>query len=503
MRLRSRAGLSTAAAGLAALLLTSTASAAPGPGAPGVGDPYYPLDGNGGYDVSHYDIRVSYRPAADQLSGTTTILAKATQDLSTFNLDFLLDVRSVRVNNRAAKFSTDGGELTVDPAKDIAKGSPLLIVVRYADTPNKYELYGYNAWKQTPTGVLAVDQPHIAPWWYPSNNHPTDKATHDVSIAAPEGLEAISNGRFLGTTQQIGGMVRWHWRSRSPQATYLTFMAIEDYDVTQGETADGTPYLNAYAKDLVYGDAARASVERTPEVTEFLETKFGKYPFEANGGVVTTGLGFALETQTRSVYDDRFFRRGSNTYVVAHEIAHQWYGDSVSVKSWDEIWLNEGFASYAEWMWSEEQGEGTADEIAQFVYESYPADDDFWNVLPGDPGAENQFHGAVYDRGAMTVHALRTEIGDKAFFKLLKKWPKKKKDGVATTPQLIKLAEQISGKQLDELLDTWLYTAGKPATGPNGAQAQTMRAAKAEAPKSWAKISDTRAHLQRLEHSHD
>ncbi|MGH3469239.1 MAG: M1 family metallopeptidase [Thermocrispum sp.] len=500
MRLRSRAGLTTAAAGLSALLFASTASAAPGPGSPGVGDPYYPLDGNGGYDVSHYDIRVSYKPDGDLLSGTTTILAKAEQDLSAFNLDFLLEVKSVRVNNRSATFSTDGGELTVDPAKDIAKGSPLLIVVGYADTPNKYELYGYNAWKQTPTGALAVDEPQIAPWWYPSNNHPTDKATFDVSIAAPEGLEAISNGTFLGTTQQIGGMVRWHWRSLQPQATYLTFMAIEDYDVTEGTSADGTPYLNAYAKDLVYGDAARASVERTPEVTEFLETKFGQYPFEVNGGVVTTGLGFALETQTRSVYDDRFFRRGSNTYVVAHELAHQWYGDSVSVKSWDEIWLNEGFASYAEFLWSEEQGEGTTAELAQFLYDSYPADDPFWDVLPGDPGAENQFHPAVYDRGAMTLQALRTKIGDWAFFKLLKRWPAKKRNGVATTPQLLKLAEKISGKQLDKLFDTWLYTADKPATGPNGKQ--TLRATKASAPKSWSKISTTREHLRQPEHDH-
>lgn len=496
MRLRSRAALTTASAGLAALLLSSTASAAAGPGDPGLGDPYYPLDGNGGYDVSHYDIRVAYQPKGDQLSGTTTILAKATQDLSTFNLDFLLKVKSVKVNNQTAAFRTKGGELTVDPAQDVAKDSPLLIVVTYADSPHKYKLYGYNAWKQTPTGALAVDEPQISPWWYPANNHPTDKATFDVSVAAPKGLEGISNGTFLGTTQQTDGLVRWHWRSVKPQATYLTFIAVEDYDVTQ----DGPSYVTAYAKDLLYGPAARASVDRTPEVTDFLATFFGGYPFEANGGVVTTGLGFALENQTRPVYDDGFFRRGANTYVVAHELAHQWFGDSVSVKSWDEIWLNEGFASYAEWLWSEHVGEGTADELAQRTYDSIPADDDFWQVKPGDPGAENQFHGAVYDRGALTLHALRTEIGDDAFFALLKQWPAKKKYDVATTPELIALAEQLSGKQLDALFDTWLYTSGKPATGPNGAQADA--AATPAAPKSWSKIKSTRALLQQHEPGH-
>lgn len=495
MRLRSRAALTTVSVSLATVLFSSTASAAPGPGDPGLGDPYYPLDGNGGYDVSHYDIRVSYLPKTDRLSGTTTILATATQALSKFNLDFLLKVKSVRVNNAPAAFSTKGGELTVDPAQDIAKGSPLLIAVSYADAPHKYKLYGYNAWKQTPTGVLAVDEPQISPWWYPANNHPTDKATHDVSVAAPKGLEGISNGKFLGTTQQTDGLVRWHWRSAKPQATYLTFIAVEDYDVTQ----DGPSYVTAYAKDLVNGPAARASVDRTPEVTEFLETKFGGYPFEANGGVVTTGLGFALENQTRPVYDDAFFRRGSNTYVVAHELAHQWFGDSVSVAEWKEIWLNEGFASYAEWLWSEEVGEGTAAEVAQFVYDSIPADDNFWQVLPGDPGPENQFHGAVYDRGALTLHALRTEIGDQAFFALLKQWPAKKKYSHASTPELIALAEQISGKQLDALFDTWLYTAGKPAAGPNGVQAQAVDAGE---PKSWKKIKATRAQLQQVEHEH-
>jgi len=511
MSLRKRAGFTAAATGLTVLLLSSTASAAPGAGSPGLGDPYYPLDGNGGYDVRHYDISVTYQPKTDRLSGTTTILAKAKQDLGQFNLDFLLNVESVWVNNRPAKFTTDGGELVVDPAQDLRKGSPMLVVVKYSDTPHKYELYGYNAWKQTSTGALAVDQPHIAPWWFPSNNHPTDKATFTISVAAPKGLEVISNGTLIATTQRTDGMVRWHWVSKQPMATYLAFMAIEDYDITEGVGPDGKPYLNAYAKDLEWPSAARASVERTPEITEFLETKFGNYPFETNGGVVSSNVGFALETQTRPVYDARFFAGGSNTYVVAHELAHQWYGDSVSLKSWDEIWLNEGFASYAEWMWSEEQGQGTTDEIAEYIYSAYDADDPFWTVLPGDPGAENQFHSAVYDRGAMAVHALRKAMGDKAFFKLLKKWPKKNRNGWGSTPELIKLAERLSGKQLDEVFQIWLYTPSKPATSPNGELAEAtaaVRSAQAEQaqvkePKSLAKIKRTHALLHQRDAAHN
>lgn len=494
MMRRSRAAIVGTVAVLATMLSGSTASAAPAAGAPGLGDSYYPLDGNGGYDVAHYDIRLSYQPDTDQLSGTTTILAKTTQDLSKFNLDFLLKVSSIRINNVPATFATNAGELTVTPKKALKKGTDLTIVVRYADKPEPYRLYGFPGWTKTPTGALACNEPQIAPWWYPSNDHPRDKATFDVSIAVPNGVEAMSNGTLVRTQPQPGGMTRWSWRSTSPQAPYLTFLAIGQYEVRQATTPDGKPFITAYGDDLgTNGPAARASVERTPEIIGVLEKSFGPYPFEAEGGVVDTSLGFALENQTRPVYDAVFWAAGSNTSVVAHENAHQWFGDSVSVNDWKEIWLNEGFATYAEYLWSDYQGEGTPAEIAQFIYDSIPADDPFWQVLPGNPGADNQFDDAVYDRGGMTMQALRTAVGDTAFFRILKTWARQHKYGTATTDQFIALAEKVSGKQLDGLFQTWLYTAGKPAVGPNG----TATAAKSSTakPKSFDQIERTHALL--------
>lgn len=476
---------------LTALLFASPVSAAPGaPGAPGLGDPYYPLDGNGGYDVSHYDIRLSYQPDSDLLSGTTTILARATRDLSRFNLDFLLTVSSVLVNNTPARFSTDGGELTVTPGSVLRKGLDLTIVVRYRDTPEPYRLYGLAGWQRTPTGALAVGAPQIAPWWFPGNNHPRDKATFDVSIAVPAGVEALSNGALLGVRGQADGLVRWHWRSARPQAPYLAFLAIGQYEVRVATAPNGQPLITAYGDDLgPVGPAARASVERTPEIVEVLAGWFGPYPFEAQGGVVDTGLGWAVETQTRPVYDDGFFWFGANTYVVAHENAHQWFGDSVSVHEWRDVWLNEGFASYVELLWSEHLGEGTAAEIARYGYDHYAAGDEFWQVLPGDPGPDNQFHDAVYERGAMTLQALRATVGDDAFFTILRTWAARHKDGTATTAQFVALAERISGEQLDGLFTTWLYTRGKPPTGPDGARATTR--ATATKPASYDRIART------------
>jgi aminopeptidase N len=506
MRFASRLTLGGTAAALAAVLFASTASAVPGPGAPGIGDDYYPLDGNGGYDVSHYDIRLSYNPDFDLVTGTTTILARATQDLSQFNLDFLLKVKTVRVNNLSAAFrSTPDGELIVTPGRTLASGTNLTIVVTYSDVPSNpdYTLYGFNAWTKTPDGALAINEPQIAPWWYPSNNHPTDKATFDVSVAVPQGVEILSNGVLVSQQQQINGWVRWNWRSTTPTNTYSTFMVVGQYDDLRITNApNGQPLITAYNNELgENADAARASVERTPEVVEFQSTVFGDYPWEAQGGVVTGNayLGFALENHTRPVYDGRFFRRGSNTYVVAHENAHQWFGDSVSVHRWSDIWLNEGFATYAEYLWSEYLLEGTPAEVAQFTYDSIPADADFWQVIPADPGPDNQFHDSVYDRGGMTLQALRTAVGDDAFFQIVRTWATTHRVGNGATAQFIALAESISGQDLTSLFNTWLFTAGKPATGPNeivGAARSAARTASAVAePKSYQKIRFTHQEL--------
>ncbi|WP_019546773.1 M1 family metallopeptidase [Streptomyces sulphureus] len=476
----------------AALLLAVPASAAaPSPGAPGAGDAYYPDYGNGGYDVSHYDLRLRYQPKTDHLKGTATLLATATQDLSRFNLDFALDVEEVRVNGRAAHFAATGDhELEVTPARPVAEGEQLTVVVRYAGVPSKVKVDGVTAWHRTKDGGIAANEPEAAWWWYPSNDHPTDKATYDINVFVPDGTQAISNGRFLGE-RSSGGWTRSSWRATAPQATYLTTLAMGRFDIVEDEARRGLPVLNAYSKDLGELDkAARASVERTAEVTAWLEKYLGRYPFDALGGYVpNTETGFALETQTRPFYSPAQFASGANVSVIVHELAHQWYGDSVSVSRWQDIWLNEGFAAYTEWLWSEDQGEGTARELAAYAYDSHEADDDFWKVEPGDPGPKNQFHDAVYDRGAMAVQALRQEIGDKAFFAVLKGWPQERGGGDATVQDFRRYAERVSGKDLRGLFRTWLHTPSKPKGAPFAEQGRA-----AQQPESWRRLHATERH---------
>ncbi|MDA2814952.1 M1 family metallopeptidase [Nocardiopsis sp. RSe5-2] len=491
--MRVRRGAAMAAAFLTALVPATAAAADPGGG---IGDPYFPSYGNSGYDVDHYDLRLDYKPDTDRLKGTATLVARTTEELDSFTLDFLLDVDSVRVNGRPAEFSSEGHKLTVTPKKAVAEDRQMTVVVKYADTPSTV---GWGdvptAWHRGEDGVVALGEPEASWWWFPANDHPRDKATFDVRIQVPEGYKAVSNGVLTGQ-QTRGGKDIYLWRQDRPAATYLATLAVGDYEVHEDETASGLPVYNAYSPAL--GDLAgpaRASIERGAEILEFQEESFGPYPYNALGGVVAgpdTDLGFALETQTRPVYSHAFFARGSNTYVVAHELAHQWWGDHVSVDTWQDIWLNEGFASYAEWMWSENEGEGTAQELAEYTYAQYPADSDFWTVPPGDPGAGNVFHSAVYDRGALAVHALRVEVGDEDFDAILRTWQEDRAHGNGNVGEFIALSEKISGEDLDDLFDTWLYTPERPAAAP-GAEGDgpTTLSAPAE-PKSWDTIQRNR-----------
>ncbi|MER7850454.1 M1 family metallopeptidase [Kitasatospora sp. NPDC096077] len=503
-----RKRLIVSAASALSLFLAVPASATDfQPGAAGIGDPYYPTYGNGGYRVSHYDIRLKYQPATDELEGTTTILATATQDLSRFDLDFALNVSEVRVNGRPATFTTSGEqELVITPARPLAKGSQATVVVRYKGVPSTVKKYGFTAWHRTPDGAVAADEPEAAWWWYPSNDHPSNKATYDVSVQVPDGNQVISNGVLTGTSSQAG-WTRYSWRENKPQATYLTTLAVGKFDITTDTTASGLPVYNAYSKDLGdNADAARASVERTGELVDWLSGYFGDYPFSSVGGYVpNVPTGYALETQTRVFYSPKQFAKGTNTSVVVHELAHQWYGDSVSLSRWSDIWLNEGFARYAQLLWSEHENEGTAQEVADYIYASHPAEDPFWSVKPGDPGPDNQFSSAVYDRGAVAIQALRNTIGDEKFFKILKGWPTERKYGNATIAEFQAYAEKVSGQKLGDLFKTWLFTPAKPAVGPvvPGAAAPAALAPGAHAdaarddvkalvePKSWKQIQES------------
>jgi aminopeptidase N len=479
-------------------------------GAVGIGDPYFPLDGNGGYDVADYDLDLAYDPATGSIGGTATITATATQNLSAFNLDLDgLAVSSVTIDGTPATWTSattpiskvtgqplvagsgDGEatpprtEVTVTPARGLDSGAPFTAVVEYGGVPTTID-DAYNSptgrsgvFHQDDGGALIVGQPRVAATWFPANDHPADKATLTVTMSAPTGLTVVGNGHLVSQTP-VGDRTEWTWRSDQPMAPYLATASIGNYELTS-YSQDGVDYWNAIDLDLYdipadesdptgpsAGEAAAAIFGSEPEVIDFLSSVFGPYPFAEAGGIAADqpNLEFALENQTRPIYGAWAFTSVDDPSVVVHELAHQWYGDSVAMERWSDIWLNEGFATYAEWLWSEHDGGDTPQQQADFYYGYWGADDPFWSVEVADPGSAGIFDNATYYRGAMTLQALRNTVGDDAFFAIVKGWASENAGGNVTTEQFVDYAEQVSGQDLTSLFDTWIYSTTKPAATP-------------------------------------
>ena len=448
---------------------TSKAPAvAPVDGAPGIGDPYWPLDGNGGIDVSAYQISNRYALATKRLSGRTRIELTATQDLASFSLDFLLKVSKVTVDGVEAGFARSAGhELRITPAQPLAAGSRHSVVVSYADHPGKYAYAGERNWLASKREVVTMNEPHMAPWWFPANDHPLDKALVDVRIRVPNGREVVSNGHLRG--RKVGKTsTQWHWSADEPMVPYLAFFAAGDFTIAEGRH-QGLPWLVAVSKRLSEGDQAASMklMKKTPAVVAGLEKDLGDYPFSVVGGI-TTGLnpGFALENQTRPTYPAV---GSSYTSLVVHELAHQWFGDDIAVHHWSDIWLNEGFATFMEWRWTETHGGRSAAAILSSYYDNVGASSDFWTVSVGDPGAARVFDTAVYGRGAMTLQALRNRVGDQAYWRIVRAWIREQKGGNGSTAEFEELAARVSGQDLRSFFTVWLRTPAKPArTADNG-----------------------------------
>nr|WP_233558924.1 M1 family metallopeptidase [Micromonospora radicis] len=431
------------------------------PGSVDLADPYVPGSGNGGYDVDHYRLAVRYDPADDRLTGRAEVTATATQPLSRFNLDLVgLRVGTVTVDGAPAEHRHADGELTVTPRQGLGKGSRFTVEVAYAGVPEPVTdgVLGGGGFQHTDDGAIALGQPHSAATWFPVNDHPSDKATYDIEVTVPAGLAALSNG-VPGERTTDDGWTTWRWAERSPMASYLTTLVIGDYRVEDG-SHDGKPLVTAVPTELPATGPEARSLARTGEIADYLAGLFGPYPFEAYGGVVVADerIGYALETQSRPVYGPGFFRSGEPNYgVVVHELAHQWFGNSVALARWSDIWLNEGFASYAEWLWEEHDGGRTA----QRNFEQQYAVTD-WSRRTLDPGPGQLFSTAVYKRGALAVHALRRTVGDDVFFQILRTWVTERRDGTATTDDFVALAERVAGRPLGPFFDAWLTGATPP-----------------------------------------
>ncbi|WJV47900.1 M1 family metallopeptidase [Streptomyces flavofungini] len=466
-----------APAALAALTLTALTACTGGgvdgtSGAAGVRDPFFPKLGNGGYDVAHYGLTLGYDPENRHLTGRADITARATKKLSAFNLDLRgLEVKEVTVEGKEARFNRTGDELTVHPRNDLDRGETFSATVRYSGTPQTVTDAdkAKEGWLKGEESALAVGEPAGSMVWFPSNNHPSDKAAYDIKITVPKGLKAISNGELTHETT-ANGRTTFAWHTAEPMATYLATVAIGKYDTKKSMTAEsnsGIPVFTAIDSTLPDDKAEKTKkvLSKIPEIMDWAKLNFGTYPFASTGAIVEdrVNLGYALETQTKPVFP----ASEVNTSTLVHELAHQWFGNSVTPKTWQDMWLNEGLASYAEWLWEEDFGEDSAQDIFDALYEE-GEDEDLWAFPPArQPDAANISGTPVYDRGAMVIHKIRETVGDETFYEIIQGWAKTYRHGNANTKDFTTYVEKHAGddearEELKKVWADWLYGEGKP-----------------------------------------
>lgn len=422
----------------------------------GIGDEYFPDSGNPGYDVTSYDLAFDMDDDLVTFEAVATIALRTTDELDELRFDLDgLTVAKATIDGDEVKHRRAGLDLVLTPDAPLPADEPVAVIVEYGGTPEPRgsDVLGELGWIGEPgEGSYVVSEPDGASNWFPANDHPSDKATFSFEITTPEGVEAVANGTRTGE-DTAGGRTTWTWSPRDPMATYLATVAVGQYTFFENKGPGGIPLLSAVA-DGVVETSGKSTVEaalgQLPGMMTLFAGRFGPYPFETYGVIIVDEpLGFALETQTRSLF-------GSDSWnepvFQAHELAHQWYGDSVGIEAWEDIWLNEGFATMGEWLWAESDG-GTGGPPLSAGSSLDP---------PLDPGPDGLFDTSVYQRGGLTLKALRGEVGDEAFFQIMKTWATDNALGNATTEDLLDLIEQDGGAEARDLVEAWLTDPEPP-----------------------------------------
>jgi aminopeptidase N len=420
--------------------------------------------GNTGYDVQQYTLALSIDPLAETLSGTVTIEAVTTlADLGRLSLDFSGDyqITGLTVDGQAATYQWRDDKLAVDLPQPLPAGVAFSLAVHYGGRPqpirSRYIPFVQVGMTFEDGTVYVVAEPDGARAWFPANDHPRDKARFRFEISVPQPYVVAANGQPQPPLELSDGRLTYVWDSDAQMAPYLATLAIDAYTVVEQSAPNGVPIRHFVPPEIAQEAADLLSV--TGEMMVFLERYFGPYPFDSYGHALTPVEGVALETQTMTILPASIVY-GEAEGILLHELAHQWFGDSVSPASWADIWLNEGFATYAEWLWLEARSPQALNARLESVEVAAPYSD--LGAPLANPEPTDLFGFNSYQKGAWVLHMLRQQVGDEVFFRLLQTYHERFQGGVASSADLKQVAEEISRQDLDAFFEQWVYGRGMP-----------------------------------------
>jgi aminopeptidase N len=425
-------------------------------------DSVYPDVGDPLVDALHYDLSLAWTPESDTLQATERLTFRATADADQVQLDFddVLAVKSLTIDVEDTDFQRRDKDLVVSHA--VEADDEYVLEMTYSGTPEPYDAPTQRSdfrlgvgWHVTPEHeTWTIQEPYGAFTWYAANDQPADKAYYDFTLTVPEPWTGIANGELTDTTQR-DGLRTTTWHLAEPASSYLVTVAFADYTPTELESAGGVPVTIWGPRD---DPDAIGETEYAPEAMDWLEQYLGPYPFDTFGIVIYDGES-GMETQTMVTLGDTEY--ATSKAVVVHELAHHWYGDTVTPADWSDVWMNEGMAMYLQGMW-EAEDEGVAIDEKMDQWAVFESDLRAFSGPPGAYDPANFGDGNIYFGPALMWHELRQQIGDDAFFALLRDWPADQENDTADREEYLSWIEAETGEELSAFFDDWLLSETTP-----------------------------------------